>query len=391
MPSNERELARKAKKQKKQQRTRRIIWGVIIGVIILLTALKIAEIDFSAVKDKLTGNDGKLAVEIENSRGVYPLQLDSSKDVKMVSQNDKLSVLTSVSYTSLNPTTGKSLNSFNHGYANPIMKNAGNYAFLFDQGARRMRLETVSDKVFQSEVDSPILTGSVCKTGNVIYATKENNGQSNIYVVNSSLKNLMNLKVSDGYVVNTAIDPSGKKIAYAVLTSKKAKLITTVYTMNVGDKKVKASFEFSDSILDISFSSGGLYVVGTNSLNVINGMKRQKEIFKTGSVNTVCFCYSNNNDLIYIYSKYNSANENFLTHISASGKVTYTTELKQKPKYVSCESNEISVLFSDRITVYSFTKGEKKSTYKCDGGVSSVSKLSTKLFVTRHQLIDVIE
>ena len=134
MPSNERELARKAKKQKKQQRTRRIIWGVIIGVIILLTALKIAEIDFSAVKDKLTGNDGKLAVEIENSRGVYPLQLDSSKDVKMVSQNDKLSVLTSVSYTSLNPTTGKSLNSFNHGYANPIMKNAGNYAFLFDQG-----------------------------------------------------------------------------------------------------------------------------------------------------------------------------------------------------------------------------------------------------------------
>ncbi len=81
----------------------------------------------------------------------YPYNLDSSKNVSVNVQNDKLNILTAVSCTVLNPTEGKASYSFSHGYANPIMKTCGNYFCIFDQGANRLRLDTLSGEVYETK------------------------------------------------------------------------------------------------------------------------------------------------------------------------------------------------------------------------------------------------
>ena len=388
MPSNERQNARKAKKRKAEQRTKKIIWAIIIIVVAALIVMKAAELDFSSVKNKFA--DGGVSVAVASD--AYPYSLDSSKNVKVVAQNDKLGILTGVSVTVLNPTDGKLQYGFNHGYANPVMKNAGNYICVFDQGANRLRLDTLSGSVYETKTDYAILTANVAKNGNVIYASQSSDNKSSITVMNSQLKKLLELEVNTGYVVSAAIDPSGKKCAYAVINSKDAVLTTTVYTINVGDTQARASFEFSGSdILEMKYCQSDLYIVCNDAVYTVSSQKKQTEVFAKGEVNTVCWCFTSNGELVYVYSKYSSANENYLVHINSSGNVNTGIELSQMPKQVSSSSNEITILFSDKVVVYSLTKGEEKGTYKCDDSISSVYKLSTKLFVCRHQLIDVLE
>lgn len=391
MASNERENARREKKLRSQRRTKIILWSVILVIAIGLIIMKIAEIDFGEIKSHFTDKDGNVSIAAE---APYPYNLDSSKNVKMVTENDKLGVLTSVSVSVLNPTNAELLYGFNHGYANPMMETAGNYICVFDQGANRLRLDTFSDAVYETKTDTPLLTAAVSRSGNVVYATQSTESKSAVTVMDSKLKKRLELEVNDGYVVSVAIDPSGKKIAYAVINTENAVLKTTLFTASVGESEPTASFEFTGTnLLDLHYCQSNLYLVFNNALYTVGAQKKLQpcEGMDIGEVNTVCYGYTADDEIIYVYSGYSSANENNLVHINSSGKVKTTIALSQQPKGVSSESNEITVLFSDGITVYSLNRGEEKGTYRCDDSVSSAIKLSSKIFVSRHQLIDVIE
>ena len=392
MPSNERKNARMAKKKKKEQRTKRIIWIIIAVTVVVLVAMRVSELDFSIIKNRFAESTGKVSSTISASADIYPYNLDSSKNVKITPQNDKLNILTSVSCTVLNPTDATVSYSFNHGYANPIMSSAGSYFCLIDQGANRLRLDRLTGGVYETNTDNSVLCAAVSRNGNVVYATSSSDSKSQLVVMNSKLKKLMELDVNSGYIVSVAIDNSGKKCAYAVVNSSDAKFITTVYTVNVGDGEERASFEFEGSdILDMRYSASSLYLVFNDCVYTVTSQKKSKAVFEQGEVNTVCYNYTSDGELIYVYSEYSSANENIVVHINSSGKVKTSINVNQIPKFVSSSANEICVLFSDKVVIYSLTKGEQRAVYSCDDNLSSVNKLSSKLFVCRHQLIDILE
>ena len=391
MASQQRENERKEKKQKAERKTKTIIWVVLILVVFVLAIMRVCEIDFKAIKDRFIDENGKLTISMTTNEDAYPFSLLSSNGVKVEPIGDKLSVLTDIDVSIINPSDAKVVYSFSHGYANPVISYAGNYFCLIDQGATRLRLDRANKNVFETKTDSPIICADVSKNGNVVYITELDNGKAQINVINSTLKKLMSVKVNCGYIVSAAIDSTGKKLAYACVNSKDASFITTVFTMNIGDSEPKASFEFKDSTpLDLHFSSPSeLYYVSSSGVSVIKNQKKLHETFKTGDVNTVCFNYTNDNELVYVYSKYASANENMLVYINSSGRVKTEIELKQRPKYISA-TNEICVLFNDKVVSYSLTKGDVKQTFKCDDSVTSVNKISTKVFISRNKLIDVL-
>ena len=387
MPSKQRENARKEKQLLKEQKIRRIIWIVIVLVVACLIVMKAAELDYGKIKSYFTDKSISMTTEAD----AYPYTLDSSAGVKLNFINDKIVALTDLSCTVLNPSDAKEIYSFSHGYSNPITSCAGNYIFTIDQGGTRLRLDNTSENVYESKLETTVICADVAKNGNAVYAVRKSGGKQVLIVMNSSLKKLMNVPVTDGYVVAVAIDPSGRKCAYATVSSKNAKLVTTVHTINVGETEDKASFDFKDSnVFDLQYSnSGELYYVGTNAVAVVKNQKHLKEVFKTGSVYSVTYNYTSDNELVYVYSKYSDASENFVVYINSGGKVKTKIKLSQKPKYVSA-NNDICVLFSNKIITYSLTKGEKKDTYKCDDSISAANKFSSKIFVTRHQLVDVI-
>ncbi len=392
MASNQRENERKAKKLKKQAKIQRIIWGIIILVTIVLIVMKVVEADFNSIKDKYTDENGKINVTAEIESGVYPYQLDSSSDVRLFYQSDKLNVLTSSSCSVINPKDAAVLNHFVHGFANPIVKTAGNYFVTIDQGATRLRLDNLKKNEFETESKKPVLCADVCKTGTFIYATASDDNKSTLYVVSRSHKTLLKYNFNDGYIVAVAIDETGKRCAFSAINSRDAKLLTTVYTINVGDKDERAAFEFEGTnTLDLHYCDSSLYFVGDNGLYTVTSQKKLHEVLKSGSANTVCFGYTKDNELLYVYSDYSSANENHLINVTPSGRKRKKIELKKRPKTVTSAAGEICVLFPNEIKIYSLSGGDEKESFKCDDGVTSAYKLSSRVFVIKGQQLDVID
>lgn len=392
MPSKERENKRKEKQLKTQSRIKGIIWAVLAVIIIALIILKVCELDFNSIKNKINADGGiSSALSAENSG--YPYTLDSSKNIKMMSLDSKLCILTDMSCSVLNPADASVKYKFDHGYSNPIIKTAGNYICLVDQGSNRFRVDTSKEQVYETKTDTSILTADISKKGNVIYAVKSSKEKSTVVVMNTSLKKLAEFDINEGYVVSTAIDSSGKKCAWAVVNSKDAKLVTTVYTYTVGDEKPTANFDFGDSVLvDLKYNnSSNVYVVCTDRVDLITSQKKSKEILKKGSVNLVCFNYTKSNDLIYAYSEFDNSENNKFVYITSSGKLKTTVEFNQKVKAVSSSDNEMCVLFSDKICTYSLTKGKEKKSTDCDDSVKSICSISSKVFKNFQQQVDLVD
>lgn len=392
MASKQRENARIAKKRAKERKTKKIIWIVLIVIIIILIIMRVCEIDFASLKNKYTDENGKFSISMTADMEAYPFAVDSSNIIKVKPISDKLSVLTDSSLTVLNPADAIITYTVNHGYANPVMSSAGQYICIIDQGSNRLRLDRTTQEIYESKTENPLLCADVSKTGTVIYSTRSDEEKSSVTVMNASLKKVAEFNVNSGYVVSVAIDASGKKCAYATVNSVNAKLVTTVHTFNVGDDKDRASFDYVDSsVMDLHYSdSSNLYYVGTNCVSVISSQKKEKPVFQLGTMNTECFNYTKNNELVIDFTPYAQANENSIAYVTSSGKISTQIDLQKKVKYISSSSNEICVLFSDKVSTYSLTKGKEKESISCDDSLTTADKLSSKVFVTRHQLIDVM-
>lgn len=388
MASNERENARLEKQQKKEAKLKKIIWGILIAVILILLIMKAFEINFTSVKNYFSNG----SFNSSSTESVYPYKLDSSNAV-VNSVNDKLNILTSSTVTVLNPSNANVDYTFAHGFATPVISHRGNYFCLIDQGSNRFRLDTNSDNIYEETTQKPILCADVSRGGKIVYATTSDDAKSTVTVVTKSLNESMCFDYNDGYVVDVAIDQSGKKIAIAAVNSSDAKLVTTVSTYSVGNSKPINSFEFiGTNLMDIHYSnSGDLFFVGTDCVSVIKGQKKQKIVYDIGTVNTVCFNYTDDGDLVYIYSNYSDANENVFNYIMSSGKVKTSLSLSQRAKNVSSTGGTATVLFSDKIVNYSLTNGKEKSSFNCDDSVETANRMSSKIFVSSHQIIDVIE
>lgn len=387
MATNQRENARKEKKQKKDRKIKAIIWAVLIILMVALLGMKLAEVDYSGIGSKFFGN-----IASQATGQTKTIMLDSSKDVKMQDVNGKLNVLTDSSYTVYNPADSSVQYSFVHGYANACMATAGNYTCLFDQGGARIRLDSNSGAVYESTLDNAILCADVANNGNIIYATDGENSKSTVVLVNKSLKKLLQLDVSEGFVTSVAVDSSGKKCAYAVVNSKNADFVTTVYTINAGDDKPVASFEFvSSCVIDLSYSSSALFVVCDNNVSVVKNQKKIKTVFENSNIVAVNYTYTDNNQLIFVYADYAQATENKVAYINSNGKIKTDFSLNQKVKYIHSSSNDITVLFDDKINVYSLSKGEQKSTLSCDDSVNCAVKMSSTIYAQHQQLIDALD
>lgn len=392
MASNQRENARKERRRKKDAKTKKIIWSVLIFIIILLIILKVCEIDFTSVKNRFTDSDGNFSLSSSSTENNFPIKLDTSSDVQVNVINDKLNVLTATSVSVYNPSDANVVYSFNHGFTNPVIKCSGSYYCLFDQGSTKIRLDSVNENKFELNTSQSILTADVCKKGNVAFATRSEEKKSTVYVYDKNRNLKFSYDENEGYVVAVAIDSSGKKIAYAAVNSLNGQLLTTVYTINVGDDKPLATFTYEDTnVMSLHYSnSSDLYFVGDDCLSVISDQKEENIIYNKETVNTVDFCYTADNQLVYIYSQFAGADSSKMEYITDSGKIKSSVDLNGKVKYVSSSSNEAVVLFNDSVSVYSLTKGTLKESFTCDKDAQSVNKLSSKIFINRQQLVDLL-
>ena len=122
MPSQKRENERREKQLKNEQRTKRIIWIVLILGVFALIIMRICEVDFKDVKNRFFDENGKLTFSMTTNEEAYPFSLSSSGDVTIQPIGDKLSVVNETSCAVINPGDAKIIYSFTEPNITPCIK-----------------------------------------------------------------------------------------------------------------------------------------------------------------------------------------------------------------------------------------------------------------------------
>ena len=386
MPTNERANKLREKKRQKDKKTKIIIWSVLGVIVLTIAIMKICEIDFADVKNKISANTAVSSV----SEDVYPYSLNISGNTDVTVVNDKLAVLSDSSLTVFNPTNAKKTYSFEHGYTNPVMLSSGNYICTYDRGS--LRLDTTSKQLYEKTVDRNIICASLASNGTVAYASFSDDADCELTVITKTERKKMTLPIKGGYITRIAINSSGTKCTYVTVSSTDAVITSTVHTINVGDSEDTATAEFqSSNILDVTYSdSNDAYIIGDDFLSIVSSQKKFVNVFEKGTISTVNYCYTAKNELIVNYRDYSNSSESNLAYIKSNGSVKCKTTLANTVKYLSSSGNNVTVLFPDGVSTYSLSKFESKKTYKCDSSINSVHSLGSKIYIQYGQYIDVM-
>lgn len=391
MATNQRENERKARKNAKKRKSGIIFWIVIIVIIAVLAIMKICELDFSKIKDVISGSGSVSLTEAVSDEEKFPYVLDSGNDVIVSSVGNKLCILNDLSYTVINSSDAKETFKSDHGFANPVMKTSGDYAVVYDQGAHKYSLNGINSNIYQDTCSNAVLCADVSDAGIVALATTSDEAKSEIVVYNKSLKEKMKYAVSYGYVTAIAIDDRGGRLAFAAVNSENAALKTIVYTMSVGDDKPRAEFSYnSSSVMDLHFCSSNLYIVGSDFVSVVSSMKNETKIYEQGTVNTVSYCYNPSDNLIFAYSEYTGSLSGKIAYITPSGKIKSQADAGAEIKDVTASGSEFSVLTNDSVVSYKLSDGNEKRRFNVDDTYASIQQMSSKVFGKHRTFIELL-
>lgn len=383
MASEQREKERLAKKEKKNKKRRIIIWAVIGAVVLVLLVMRVAEIDFSSVKD------GSAFGVSDSQDSGFPYKLSSGSDRYFGSVGSDICVLEDSSYTVLDSSDADVKLSFEHGFSNPVIKTAGSYSLLYDQGGNSYRLDSDSENIYQEKTDNQLLCADVSDSGAVALATTSSDSLSTVYVYNKSLKQKFAYNVSDGYVTSVAVDSRGSRIAFAAVSSENARFKTVVYTMSIDDTTPRAQFEYiGSSVLELRFSSTDLFVVGSDFVSVIDSLKTEKQVYEQGSVGAVTYSFTSNGNLIYAYTAYSGSADNNISVVKPSGKVTEVVSTDSAVKDVTGNSSRVSILTAENVITYKISNSKVLAEYKVDDSYSSIQQISSDVYARRQAVVE---
>lgn len=392
MANNQRENEREARRNAKTRKKQIILWSVLAALIVIIAVIKISEIDYKAIKQKMTDEDGKISISsLVSDNSKFPFSLDSSDDAEVEAIGSELAVLNETSFTVADSSNARLRFRDIHGYANPVMKISGDYAVIIDQGTDRYRLDSKSENIYKYNSENVIICADVSKSGIVALATTSNEAKSEIVVYSKACKEKMRYPVSYGYVTSVAIDDSSNRIAFAAVNSENARLKTIVYTMNINDEKPRAEFSYeSSAVLDLHFSSSDLFVVGNDFVSVISSLKDEAKVLEQGECRIISYCYSPSGELVAAYENYKGSSANSFAYIEPSGRIKFAFDTGEMIKDISTAKSNVTILTSDSIITYNL-KGGEKARFSVDDSYSSIVQLSASVYAKHQSLIEIFK
>ncbi len=316
--------------------------------------------------------------------------MTDASDVSLKTISGNIAVLSSSMFTVIDPSKDKVIYTFSHGYSNPLINVYGGFAVIYDQGGFKFRLDNSSENIYEQNTENSILTACVSNNGEVAVATTSEENKNTIFVYSKSLSEKLIYNVNDGYISNIALSADGKNLAYVTVTSENGVFTSTVNILTINGEKVKGSFSYSSSVVDLHFTGSNLYVVGKNFVSLIKSLDTEINIYNEGEINVSAFCYNPKNQLIVVFPEY-VLNDHNIVYINKNGKIKQKISTELQIKDISASSSYISILTDGKTYTYNASNGTVYKSASLNESYSLILRISSQLYGLHQSEIEVIE
>ncbi len=263
--SNEQPTSR----QRHRKRARRLMWRRLIIIAAVFIGIWLVWSNWDTLApDKLLA---RLQDFASDTAGTYPVDIAGTEGKALV-RSQSYTALLGDSYLTYYNDRGGEVNRYACTYATPLVRTAGRYVLVAEQGGRRLMLTTRSMELNNMTLEREILSVSVNKKGQFAVLTQSTQGYAvEVTVYNQKGDVLYNRRRST-LASEVALSPDGKTVALISVNAVGGALGTTVEAFSLTSTEAEAlcSHTSPDTLLyRLEFlSNKRLLAVGENGVLV---------------------------------------------------------------------------------------------------------------------------
>lgn len=363
----------------KNAKTLKLLAIILVALLLVI----IAAAQFGGVTFSTVGDYFATALSSIGAGDGYPYDVNSVEINDAGITNSDLVLVYDSTVKVLN-STAKEFSDIPHNYDYPVISTNSGRILLFDEGAKKFRVQSKTRVLYEMETEHIILTGAMGKDGTVALATRADNAESMLTVYNGNQDETFVWKCAKEHIVSCDVSDNGKNYVVSVLGVQNGSVYSKVHIFNKNKTEPTATFEYIDSaVSNVQFlSNETVMVMGNNVCEIINGDEVKEKI--DVSVNTTFKLYiSDNNTAILVLSKYSSTTQKIIKVYNKSGKELFTKEIDGLVKSVSTDGKYVAVLTDNEAQIFNM-KGEMcgSAEVTADAGKILVSSRNTYVYTS---------
>lgn len=320
-PSGKKQQKMRVVKGKKLEQKRRFK-GLFYVACILLVIFFVAQLIMPAGVFETVSN----SIAVMGS-GKYPLELNSSDTLSVVSKGTYYYVLTDAKINVIS-NSGKLIYSYAHGYENPVLKTSKTRALLFNQGSTQAVIFTLDGIKSELSCEKEIINAAIGENGTYAFITSADNYAAAVSVYKKNNKCVFEWFSSNDMINNIAIAPNGKKIAVSTMSSAVGNYNSKISILNFKSADAEYTKEFPNNIIyDLDAkTSRGFSVITENSCNFISW--RGKVVREYKNEYSADMFRSSPSNSVMVFNRESDKTDNRIEVYSKSGKLKEKLEFK---------------------------------------------------------------
>lgn len=163
----------------------------------------------------------------EFGAGTMPAEVSGVKALNMLRSGGRVNILTDTEMLVYNR-SGKQVTTVQHGYSAPVMKVSDERTLIFDCGGNGVRVDTLTDNIFNEKLDQTVLCADISDRGAFAVVTTSDEYTATMSYYNKRGVFVYRWNSSGQVITNVAVSPDGGSVAVFTVTSVSGKFVTTV-------------------------------------------------------------------------------------------------------------------------------------------------------------------
>ena len=268
---SEQPVSREEARRRHRKRARRLMWKrlIVIAVIFLLVFTVWRNWDTLAPDKLLT----KIQDTIGDASGSFPVDISGS-NVQHLARSQNYAVVLSDSYLTYYNDRGGEVTRYPCTYSSAMLRTAGKYALVAEQGGKRLMLTTRSMVLSDTTLDGNILAASVNTKGQIAVLTQGTQGYAVDLTVYDQKGTQLYRRSRTSLASDVALSADGKKAAVLSLDATNGVLATSVEVFSLTSSDTKSLYTYTavDTLLyRLNFTSNEqLVAVGESGALLIS-------------------------------------------------------------------------------------------------------------------------
>ena len=295
--------------------------------------------------------------------GEYPIEISGSKVLSVEASDNYYYVLSDLNIFAVS-NAGKQINSFNHGFSDPVLNASNTRALVYDQGQKTYSVFTLRKRIISKTLNHNIICAHISDSGRYAIATHSDSYSSTVSVYDKRGKNIFTWNCAKDLINSVTLSPNGKRLAVSTVNAVNGELSSRFYIFDIKKTDPQNIFDFADkTVYSISSNRKGVYIVSNSGYIFIqwSGSRKTDENTKL----QIEFFRITSKGAVVVENRTTDRSDNKIILLNRYGQLDNSFGFSGNIGDIRQNGSHIYIISDAFVYVYN-TKGEFVSRTKCD-------------------------